>query len=148
MGRSRHLSLDAQGSRRLRLRRLDPAPGGRSLARRSRLTTLPRLSRAAATRRARTSFPLQLYFEFFSNALYTFTNGNSVAADTATVRYLAILNLTGANAGKIGFYSYKVNTGNTITVFNRLRSAAAGASLTTVGNVTWERGAMGGGRFR
>jgi N4-gp56 family major capsid protein len=81
--------------------------------------------------------PKPLYFEFFSNALYTFTNGNSVAADTTTVRYVAILNMTGADAGKIGFYSYKVNDGNKITAFKRLRAAAAGDALTTVGNVTW-----------
>lgn len=81
--------------------------------------------------------PAPLYFEFFSNALYTFTNGNTVAADTTTVRYVAIQNLTGSDAGKIGFYSYKVNDGNKLTVFKRLRSAATGASLTTVGNVIW-----------
>jgi hypothetical protein len=36
---------------------------------------------------------------------------------------VAILNLTGADAGKIGFYSYKVNDGNKITAFKRLRAA-------------------------
>ena len=87
-----------------------------------------------------TILPAPNYFEYFSNALYTFTNGNTVAADVATVRYLAIQNLTGANAGKVGFYSYQVNSGNTIQVLNRLRAAPAGASLTTVGNVTWNVG--------
>lgn len=84
--------------------------------------------------------PAPHYFEYFSNALYTFTNGLTVAADTTTVRYVAIQNLTGADAGKIGFYSYKVNSGNTITVFKRMRAADAGASLANVGNVTWNVG--------
>jgi N4-gp56 family major capsid protein len=94
--------------------------------------------------------PAPNYFEFFSNALYTFTNGNTVAADTTTLRYLAILNLTGADAGKIGFYSYKVNTGNTITAFKRLRAAASGDAATTIGNVTWNTApwvAAGAGNF-
>lgn len=98
--------------------------------------------------------PAPLYFEFFSNALYTFTNGNTVAADTTTERFLAILNLTGANAGKVGFYSYKVNTGNTITMFKRLRAAGEvtgdNISFTTVGNVIWNTApwvAAGSGNF-
>lgn len=85
-----------------------------------------------------TILPAPLYFEFFSNALYTFSNGQTVAADTATDRYVAIQNLTGSNAGKIGFYNYRVNNGNKLTMRQRLRSAASGISLTTVGNVVYD----------
>lgn len=94
--------------------------------------------------------PAPLYFEFFSNALYTFTNGNTVAADTSTVRYVLIMNLTGANAGKVGFYSYVINNGNTLTIQNQLGSANTGNALTTVGNVTYNTApwvAAGSGNF-
>jgi N4-gp56 family major capsid protein len=84
-----------------------------------------------------TLLPAPNYFEDFSNAPWVFTNGNSIAADTATDRYVLIINLTGANAGKMGFYNYRVNNGNKLTMRQRLRAAAAGISLTTVGNVTW-----------
>lgn len=94
---------------------------------------------------AATITPAPLFFEFFSNALYTFCNGNTVAADVTTERYVAIMNLTGSNAGKIGFYSYRINNGNTLTVYKRLRAAgntgaAAGdyqGAFTTVGNVVY-----------
>jgi hypothetical protein len=82
--------------------------------------------------------PAPQYFEDFSNALYTFSNGNTIAADVTTLRYLAIQNLTGVDAGKIGFYSYKVNTGAAITTFKRLRAAANTDAATTIGNVTWD----------
>lgn len=94
--------------------------------------------------------PAPLYFEFFSNSPYTFTNGNSIAADTTTLRYLAIMNLTGADAGKIGIYSYKVNDGNKITAFKRLRASASGDAATTIGSITWDAGAFpaaGAGNF-
>jgi N4-gp56 family major capsid protein len=94
--------------------------------------------------------PAPNYFEFFSNSPYTFTNGNTIAADTATVRYVAIVNLTGADAGKIGFYSYKVNDGNKLTGFQRLRAAAAGDAVTTLGNIIWNTApwvAAGAGNF-
>lgn len=97
-----------------------------------------------------TLLPAPNYFEFFSNALYTFTNGNSVAADVATVRYVGIMNLTGADAGKVGFYSYQVNTGNTLVILGRLRAGAAGISVTTLGNITWNTApwvAAGSGNF-
>lgn len=81
--------------------------------------------------------PAPAYFEAFSNAPWTFTNGVAIAADVATTRYVAIYNLTGAGAGKIGIYSYVVNDGNKLTMVNRLRAAASGAAVTTLGNITW-----------
>lgn len=83
------------------------------------------------------ALPAPNYFEAFSNAPWTFTNGITIAADVTTVRYVLIQNLTGANAGKFGFYSYQVNTGLALTILGRLRAAAAGISVTTLGNVTW-----------
>jgi hypothetical protein len=83
------------------------------------------------------ALPAPNYFEAFSNAPWTFTNGVAIAADVTTVRYVLIQNLTGANAGKFGFYSYQVNTGLVLTMVSRLRAAAAGAAVTTLGNVTW-----------
>jgi N4-gp56 family major capsid protein len=84
-----------------------------------------------------TLVPAPNYFEAFSNAPWTFTNGLTIAADTSTTRYLAILNLTGATAGQIGIYSYNTNNGNVITMLNRLRAAPAGISLSTIGHITW-----------
>lgn len=81
--------------------------------------------------------PAPAYFEDFSNAPWAYTNGNTVAADTSTTRYVLIMNLSGSNAGKVGFYSYQVNNGNKITMLGRLRSGAAGISVTTLGNVIW-----------
>lgn len=94
--------------------------------------------------------PAPNYFEFFSNAAYVFTNGNSIAADVATVRYVLIMNLTGADAGKVGFYSFKVNTGNKLTMFKRLGAANSGDQLQTVGGVTYNSApwvAAGSGTF-
>lgn len=78
-----------------------------------------------------------LYFENFSNSAYIGYEGQKRAADVSTVRYLAIQNISGADAGKIGFYSYQVNTGNQITSVQRLRAAASGDAVTTLGNITW-----------
>lgn len=94
--------------------------------------------------------PKPHFFEYFSNSPYTFTNGNTVAADTTTTRYVAIINLTGVDAGKIGIYSYKVNDGNVLTGFQRLRAAASGDAVTTLGNITWNVApwvAAGAGNF-
>lgn len=94
--------------------------------------------------------PAPKYFEFFSNALYLFTNGNSVAADVTTDRYVGIMNLTGADAGKVGFYSYEVNDGNKLTVLARLGSAASGIRVTTLGNIIYNTApwvAAGSGNF-
>lgn len=79
-----------------------------------------------------------LYFQNFSNAAYTGFEGVKIAASTGTTRYVGIMNLSGSDAGKVGFYSYTVNTGNVLTVAGRLGSAASGIRATTLGNVTWD----------
>ena len=83
--------------------------------------------------------PAPNYFEAFSNAPWTYTNGNTIPADTTTVRYVAIYNLTGANAGKIGLYTYTTNNGNKLTMASRLRAVAGGIAVTTFpgSNITW-----------
>lgn len=82
------------------------------------------------------------YFEDFSNYAYRFgvDAGQALTADTTTDRYAIIYNLTGANAGKWGFYKFRVNDGNKLTMHSaasRLAAAAVGVASTTVGNVTW-----------
>lgn len=77
------------------------------------------------------------YFEYFSNSPYRFGTNELIAADTSTDRYCIIYNLTGVNAGKMGFYNYTTNDGNTITMKARLHSSVTGIGNTTVGNVTY-----------
>lgn len=85
--------------------------------------------------------PAPLYYENFSSAQYIGFEGEKLPADTATERFAAIQNNSGVNVNQIGFYSYKVNNGNKLTMFKRLRAADshAGANVAwaTVGNVTW-----------
>lgn len=84
------------------------------------------------------------FFGYFSNAAYTGCEGSKITADTATERYVAILNLSGANAGKVMFASFKVNNGNKLTMFKRLGASASGDQVTTLGSITWGTGTYGG----
>lgn len=87
------------------------------------------------------------YFLNFSNSFVQGFEGQKRAADTTTVRYVLIQNIvdSGLAAGggaandilHFGFYSYSVNTGNVLTVIQRLGSAASVARVTTLGHVTW-----------
>lgn len=61
--------------------------------------------------------PAREYTKFFRNAPYTYYNGDTIAADTNTVRHVMIINNDGTG---IGFYSFKVNTGLRITIFARV----------------------------
>ena len=56
--------------------------------------------------------PAPLYFEFFSNAPYTFFNGDAIAAVTNVTRYVQIINPDGT----FGVFPYQVNNGKTITL--------------------------------
>jgi len=84
------------------------------------------------------------YFEFFSNGPYTGCEGSKRAASTGTTRYVLIKNVTGANAGKFGMYSFTTNDGNKLTSVERLGSAAASTRVTTLGNVVWDTGVWSG----
>lgn len=77
--------------------------------------------------------PAPLYFEFFSNAAYTFANGDAIAADTSTDRYAWILNPTN---GYLTFINFRINSGSTLTIRKILGASASGDYVTTVGNVT------------
>ncbi|MFZ4695824.1 MAG: DUF4043 family protein [Verrucomicrobiia bacterium] len=81
------------------------------------------------------------YFEFFSNYAYRFTPADILTAGT-TERYCLIYNVTGADAGKVGFYAFTTNNGNKLTMTKRLGSTTAGDSYTTVGAVVWNTGAF------
>lgn len=81
------------------------------------------------------------YFKWFPNASFKFSPTDIVAAASNTF-YVVILNETGADAGKFGFYECVGNSGQALTVTKRLAAAdgAGGADIryNTVGNVTWD----------
>lgn len=83
---------------------------------------------------ASTKHPLR----FFLGYDYQYIEGQDAYNDPNTY-YFVILNVSGAAAGKFGVYSYQgsANNGQQITITNRLRAAAAGASVTTLAGQTW-----------
>jgi len=84
------------------------------------------------------------YFKYFPNYAYNFIGQGAITPAT-DVRYFLIYNLTGADAGKMGMYSYTTgNDGNKITIVNRLAAAASGQAVTTLGDVTWDTGVWSG----
>ena len=93
-------------------------------------------STLAASKKAR-------YFEFFSNYDYRFTPTDTLGAGSSQ-RYVLIVNLTGADAGKYGFYGFNANgldsDGlNVLTVNKALipTTGTAGSFLVkTLGNVS------------
>lgn len=80
------------------------------------------------------------YFEFFDNYTWTFTNGLTGTIRTGT-RYFAIINGSGADVGKVSFFSFTTNNGNQLSGLKRLGSVAAVDYATTIGDVTWNSGA-------
>ncbi len=72
-------------------------------------------------------FPVPQYFEFFSNAPYTFYNGDTIAADTSTTRYLQVVN----NDGTYGTFPYVLNDGGKITISGAAMAVGAAAKRTT-----------------
>jgi hypothetical protein len=83
-----------------------------------------------------------LFFKFFPGYAFKFIDLTTFAPAAGT-NYFLIYNLTGADAGKSGMYSYANvggNDGNKITVNGRLGSAASGIRATTLGDVTWNTG--------
>lgn len=83
------------------------------------------------------------FFGYFNNAPYIGCEGIKITANTSTTRYLGIQILSGADAGKMAYFSYQVNNGNRITALARLGSAIAGIVNTTVGDMIWGAGTMG-----
>lgn len=82
------------------------------------------------------------YFEDFPNHDFVFSPSDSVTAGTGTF-YVIIYNITGANAGKWGFYEFAgadANDGTKLAsagMVKRLRAGAGGYGYTQVGNVQW-----------
>jgi len=67
------------------------------------------------------------YFKYFSGYSYPFSADdadNKILGTTTTSGYVLILNLTGDDAGKYGFYSYSANNGNTLTLDRGLTTSA------------------------
>lgn len=88
----------------------------------------------------------KLYFKYFKGHAYKFADLTTFAPSAAT-GYFLIYNLSGADAGKMGMYSYAVatgNNGNQITINGRLAAAASGVANTTIGDVTWDTGVWSG----
>jgi len=59
------------------------------------------------------------YFKYFSGFSYPFSaddSDNKILGTATTGGYVLILNLTGSDAGKYGFYRYSANNGNTLTL--------------------------------
>lgn len=86
------------------------------------------------------------YFKWFANYAFEFLPSDVLTPSSAT-RYLLIVNPRdgSADAGKIGMYAYTTgNNGNQITITQRLGSAASGARVTTLGQVTWNTGVWNG----
>lgn len=85
------------------------------------------------------------FFQYFPNAQFVGHEGEKIAADTSTTRYLAMPIKSGAEAGKIAIYSYTINNGNRIlgtgNTIKRLGSSASGDIATTVGDMTYGSGA-------
>lgn len=52
------------------------------------------------------------YFEFFENSPYTFFNGDTIAADSSTTRYVMFLNTDGT----FGVFPYILNDGHKLTI--------------------------------
>lgn len=87
-----------------------------------------------------------LYFKYFAGHAYNWIDGTDYSPAAGT-NYFLICNLTGADAGKVGMYSYANatgNNGNKIVINGRLGSAASGIRATTLGNVTWDSGVWAG----
>jgi len=80
------------------------------------------------------------YFECFSGAPYRFMESDSTASGDTNTYYFVVVNVSGPNKGKWGFYSYTggANNANAITITNRLAQNASGAAVSTLGEVTWD----------
>lgn len=67
------------------------------------------------------------YFEFFRAAPWTFTDGSTIAATTATDRYLIIINSDGTGWG---CYNYRINNGRAIIIRGRNTLSLTGETNT------------------
>lgn len=84
--------------------------------------------------------PTPHYFEFFSNAPYTFHDNTTIAADVATARYIMIINSDGTG---FNVYSYHVNDGTQITILARVSVSGEGNHNHPLGSLIVECNAVG-----
>ncbi|HEY7824828.1 MAG TPA: hypothetical protein VIG24_18455 [Acidimicrobiia bacterium] len=93
------------------------------------------------------------YFKWFPKYAYEWTPDDTLAIDGSVDTwtdfssnfYILIVNPPGgANGNKIGMYEVSANSGNQLTVTKRLRAAASGDAVTSLGDVTWDTGVWEG----
>lgn len=92
---------------------------------------------------ARADLPRVSYFKWFPNAPFKFSPTDLVAAKTAGGNefYVAIINQSGPDIGKFGFYECLANDSKKLTVTKRLAAAdgeGGAITLDQVGNVVWD----------
>lgn len=90
-----------------------------------------------------------LFTKFFPGAQYIGHEGLKLAATTTIEYYIGIYNFTESTAGagdvgKVGFYAYKVNNSNKLTLTKALRPAndnnGTSGRYITIGSMTWDAG--------
>lgn len=85
--------------------------------------------------------PAPLYFSYFSNSPWTFFNGETIAADVGTTRWLRIQN----SDNSYGVFPYILNDGNQITISGAALSIGKGTETTSfaIGSLVQECNAAG-----
>lgn len=82
------------------------------------------------------------YFQDFPNFAFRFSPDDIVDVSTPETFYVAIVNRSGANAGKFGFYQCSTNSGGQLTMTKRLRAtgSTSGSDIayTQIGQVVWD----------
>lgn len=82
------------------------------------------------------------YFEDFPNFQFRFSPTDITSAGGSPAFYVAVVNRSGADSGKFGFYECTVNDGMKLTVTKRLASADGGGGADIrydqVGQVVWD----------
>lgn len=69
--------------------------------------------------------PYPEFTRYFSNAPWTYHNGNTIAAGS-TARYVMIIGQSGANNGKYGIFQYAANSGRNILLTNGISTGLPG----------------------
>lgn len=79
------------------------------------------------------------YFQHFPGAPYAANGRTIIAQETSANKWVMIQNMSGADVGKFGFYTYTTTDGNTITTTERLRASASGGAVTTLtgSTISW-----------
>ena len=94
-----------------------------------------------------------MYTKYFPKYAYQWLPSDVLAVDGSVTSwtdpsdnfYVLIINPPGgADGNKIGMYEVSANDGHKLTVTKRLRAAASGDAVTTLGDVTWNTGVWNG----